>query len=181
MDLPPLTTARLDLRPATARDAAGFFAFDERCAAVPEALRFMLRFRRSTLGETEARLARNGGPFTTERSVFSWLVRLRGEETVVGYAAFVRWDHENHKSEIAYAIDPAVWGKGLAAEAVVPILAFAWQHLGLHRAEARIDPKNLASVRVAEKLGFVLEGTLREDVFSEGVFYDTAVYARRKP
>jgi ribosomal-protein-alanine N-acetyltransferase len=181
MDLPVLTTARLELRPATAADAASLLAFDARCAAVPEAVRFLLHPLETRLEETRARLTRNEGPFTKERTVLSWLVRLRGEDAVVGYAAFVRWDHENHKSEIAYAIDPALWGRGLAVEALAPILAHGWERLGLHRAEARIDPDNRASVRVAVKLGFALEGTLREDVCSGGAYFDTAVYARLKP
>jgi len=130
-----------------------------------------------------ARIGQTPGAFSAARSAFMWIVRARdaqGEprEPVVGYAAFVRWDHEDHRSEVAYVIDPERWGRGFAVEAVAGILGFAWRDLGLHRAEAHIDPENTASIRVAEKLGFTLEGTLRENAFSGGRYFDTAIYGR---
>jgi len=97
------------------------------------------------------------------------------------YAAFVPVGHQKPQSEIAYAIDPALLGTGARGGGSGAILAHGWERLGLHRAEARIDPDNRASVRVAWKLGFALEGTLREDVCSGGAYFDTAVYARLKP
>ena len=181
VDLPTLTTARLELRAARESDAAPYFAFDQRCAVVPEAVRFLLHPLSKNVDEVRVRLARGGGPFSPERTVFCWLVREKGRDDVVGYVAFVRWDHEASCTEVAYGVDPACWGKGYAVEACARMLDFAWENLALHRAEARIDPNNTASIRAAEKLGFALEGTLRENVFSGGRYFDTAIYAKLRP
>ncbi len=176
--LPRFTTSRLDLRPRDPDDAPLLFDFEQRCAAAPDAERFMLRPPPRSVDEVRARLVPNQGPFSESRTVFSWLVRERGKSPIVGYVAFVRWDHAHHRTEVAYVIDPALRGMGLAVEGTAQILTFAWDELGLHRAEAHIDPENRASIRTAEKLGFVHEGTLRENVLVRGRYVDTAIYAR---
>jgi RimJ/RimL family protein N-acetyltransferase len=48
--------------------------------------------------------------------------------------------------------------------------------LQLHRLEADIDPRNLASARSLERLGFQKEGHLRERWIVEGEVSDTALY-----
>jgi [ribosomal protein S5]-alanine N-acetyltransferase len=178
VDLPSLSTSRLDLRPATTDDAEALFAFELRCAEVPEASRFLLRAPPASVDELRARMAHHLGSFSPKRTGFTWVCRPRADEQVVGYAAFVRWNHEHHGTEIAYVIEPAMWGKGLAVEACSAIVDFAFRELPLHRVEARIDPDNKASIRVAQKLGFVLEGTLKESFFGQGRYFDTAVYAK---
>ena len=54
---------------------------------------------------------------------------------------------------------------------------FGFVEMGLHRIEAHIDPENVRSARVAERLGFACEGVLRQNVWRAGVFFDTCVYA----
>ena len=49
-------------------------------------------------------------------------------------------------------------GRGHATAAVTLILRFAFEHVGLHRVQPAIIPRNVRSVRVAEKVGFRLEG-----------------------
>ena len=47
-------------------------------------------------------------------------------------------------------------------EALTALIGYAFRTLDLHRIEADADPRNAASVRVLEHLGFVREGLLRE-------------------
>ena len=55
------------------------------------------------------------------------------------------------------------WGRGHATQAARALLGWGFASLDLHRVQAEADTRNAASARVLEKLGFVLEGTLRED------------------
>ena len=66
-------------------------------------------------------------------------------------------------------------GRGIATEAVHAVLDHAFGALGLHRFTLHIDPENVASQRVAQKLGFKLEGRMRESFPVGGRFRDELV------
>ena len=59
--------------------------------------------------------------------------------------------------EVGWALDPALWGQGLATEGARACLDVARRHLGLESVISLIHPENRASQRVAEKLGGHLE------------------------
>ena len=59
--------------------------------------------------------------------------------------------------EIGYDFMSAYWGRGLATEAAGAVRDYAFRQLGLKRVISLIQPSNLASVRVAEKIGMVKE------------------------
>ena len=61
-----------------------------------------------------------------------------------------------------------------ATEALRRLVEFAFATLGLHRVEANIMPRNKPSLRVAEKSGFVFEGTARAYLNINGVWEDHA-------
>lgn len=61
---------------------------------------------------------------------------------------------DDHVATIAYSVFPAHRGKGVAARAVRLMTEWAFGPLGLTELLLEIDPKNVASVRVAEKCGF---------------------------
>jgi len=61
--------------------------------------------------------------------------------------------------ELVYVLARAAWGRGLGTEAAGRLRDYAFTELGLGRLIALIDPENIASGRVATKLGFRLEKT----------------------
>jgi [ribosomal protein S5]-alanine N-acetyltransferase len=70
----------------------------------------------------------------------------------------------------------AAWGHGYATEAAGVLLQWAFDTLDLNRVQAETDTRNVASARVLEKLGFMREGTLREDCVVNGEVSDSWVY-----
>lgn len=68
-------------------------------------------------------------------------------------------------------------GRGHGTEAVGLVLAFAFEHAGLHRVQPAIIPRNTRSVRVAEKNGFRLEGRALRYLNIAGVWEDHDIYA----
>jgi RimJ/RimL family protein N-acetyltransferase len=62
------------------------------------------------------------------------------------------------------------------AEALPALVAHAFGALDLNRLEADIDPRNTASARVLERLGFRREGLLRERWIVNGEKSDSAIY-----
>ena len=77
---------------------------------------------------------------------------------------------------MGYCPDDAAWGHGYATEAGRALLQWAFDRLDLNRVQAETDTRNVASARVLEKLGFVREGTLREDCVVNGEVSDSWVY-----
>jgi RimJ/RimL family protein N-acetyltransferase len=64
--------------------------------------------------------------------------------------------------EIGYWIDKDHVGRGFATEAAAALVRAAFELFAIGRVDLRCDPRNAASARVAEKLGFVREGLLRQ-------------------
>src|SRR5690606_31173547 len=61
--------------------------------------------------------------------------------------------------EISYGLVASQRGQGIASEIAAALVAYAFDTLNMRRILATIDPANIASIRVAEKLGFVLKET----------------------
>ncbi|SCY94374.1 Protein N-acetyltransferase, RimJ/RimL family [Novosphingobium aromaticivorans] len=71
------------------------------------------------------------------------------EDRVIGKAGFYRFP------DLGYLFDPDVWGQGLAREAVEAVVARGFAVHRLPRVQADVDPRNKASIRLLERLGFV--------------------------
>lgn len=73
---------------------------------------------------------------------------------------------------ISYKVDHALWGLGYGAEAINAVTDWGFRTLGLHRIEANIMPRNLASRRAAEKAGFQEEGLSKQYLKINGRWED---------
>lgn len=80
--------------------------------------------------------------------------------------------------EVAYTLARRYWGQGLASEAAQAILQYGFEQLHLPRLICLVDPHNIASQRVAEKIGMTLE---REVDGIDGDNLPTLIYAARNP
>ena len=67
-------------------------------------------------------------------------------------------------------------GKGICTEATARVLQVAFEELGMHRVSLRIAVGNIGSERVAEKLGFLHEGLLRDEVKVGSTWLDHTVW-----
>jgi RimJ/RimL family protein N-acetyltransferase len=76
--------------------------------------------------------------------------------------------------EVAYTIAQEYWGQGLATEAARGILEYGFEQLQLSRLICLIAPDNVASRRVAEKIGMTLE---KQVDGIDGDNYPTAIYS----
>jgi len=86
-------------------------------------------------------------------------------------------DSSAGNAEVGFWVDAAAEGRGLVTRALNAVLGHAFGELGLHRVEMRTLTTNERSRRLAERLGFTLEGVLRGAIrFPDGP-RDVAVYA----
>lgn len=66
---------------------------------------------------------------------------------------------------LSYWISKAHRGNGYATQAVACISSFAFEEASLHRLWALVDPENLASLRILEKLGYRVEGRVKSALY----------------
>jgi RimJ/RimL family protein N-acetyltransferase len=86
--------------------------------------------------------------------------------------------HEHNCGEIAYVITSDARGRGIATEAVQLLTDWAFASLALARIQLKIDPNNVASIRVADKTRYQREGLLRSAVAIRGNRIDVFIYSR---
>ena len=135
-----------------------------------------------TLEASEAVAREAHGKFLLRSDlVFSlWLHDGQGRETqLVGGSGLHRIDWSVPRFEIGYWCRSGHTGQGLVTEAVRALSRMAFDQLQAQRVEIRMDERNTASWRVAERAGFTLEGVLRNEARDvAGGVRNTRVYAR---
>jgi ribosomal-protein-alanine N-acetyltransferase len=88
-----------------------------------------------------------------------WAVIERATGHFIGDAGFGVYEATG-EPELGYSLAPPAWGHGYATEAAAACLAAAFAHLDAARVVALVDTENLASVRVAERIGMERRDTI---------------------
>jgi RimJ/RimL family protein N-acetyltransferase len=123
----------------------------------------------------DAEVMRFGDGVQTKEWVGSWLRTCRGQyqtwgfgpyavversrREVIGYSGLFYFPDVGGQPEVevGYRLVHTAWGKGYATEAAQAVRDYAFTKLGIKRLIALIDPGNIASIRVAEKIGMHYE------------------------
>lgn len=90
-------------------------------------------------------------------------------------------DNSARSASIAYFIGARFQGRGLVTLSVSAVIDYCFNHLGLNRIELRCAATNAASLRMATRLGFSLEGVLRQAERLDGEFVDHHVFGLLAP
>jgi RimJ/RimL family protein N-acetyltransferase len=170
-NLPTINASRIDLRPISADDLDAFYSI----FSDPQVMRYW-----SSLPITDRDAARKlideiGERFARHESL-KWGVARRTDNMLIGTATLNHPDFDNRRAEIGYALGSAHWGNGYMHEALQATLEYAFHILDLHRIEADVDPRNQASIKTLERLGFQREGLLRERWHVGGEIQDSFFY-----
>jgi RimJ/RimL family protein N-acetyltransferase len=168
---PTLDTARLRLRPFRAEDRDAIYALHSNAR--------VLRYWDSPPWTEPARADRflaRCDELAREGSGVRLVVETRPGHAFLGWCGLSRWDPGHRSAALTYCLAEEAWGHGYATEAAGALLGWAYDTLDLNRVQAEADTRNHASARVLEKLGFVREGTLREDCVVAGEVSDSWVY-----
>lgn len=176
-----LETERLVLRKPEAGDLDGYVEM----WGDPEVVRFL--GRGTTLPPEDV-------PAGIDRMLLHWerhgvglfSVVRKEDERLVGRVGYLLWDPERWVSamheeldgdlelEIGWTVLRALWGQGYATEAAIACRDHAFGELGRDRVISLIARENLASIRVAEKIGETLE---QRDVRSAALAFPVDLYS----
>jgi RimJ/RimL family protein N-acetyltransferase len=170
----PIETERLLLRPFVAEDFDAVFSMQSR----PDVARYLYWDARD---EDEVRDA-------LEKKVAGTAIRSEGDAVflaavlmstgeLVGDMVVHLLSQEHSTAEIGFIVHPDHQGHGYATEAARPLLKLAFEDVQVHRVIGRVEPRNVASARVLEKLGMRQEAHLIENEFVKGEWQSELVYA----
>jgi RimJ/RimL family protein N-acetyltransferase len=109
-----------------------------------------------------------------------WAIEVDGE-AAGGIGIEILGDVERISAEIGYWLGEQYWARGVVTAALRAVTAEAFQRFELRRIFALPFDDNYASIRVLQKAGYVLEGTLRQSAIKDGVVRGQLLFAAYHP
>lgn len=169
--LPTIDASRVSLRWISATDTDAFYAIYSN----PEVMRY---WSTPPLADREAatNLLKKIQEDWKRRAILKWGIAMRTDDKLIGSVTLFNLDFNHRRAEVGYALGRDYWGRGYMNEALMAVLKYAFEVLDLHRIEADVDPRNAASIKTLERLGFQREGYLRERWQVNGEIQDAFFY-----
>lgn len=167
----PIATERLQLRPHTEADAAPLQAI----YALPDLVRY-LPCEVWTHDDAVAKVAEYIPRTDLDGDTAALALVIEHAQTVIGHVLLWLTDREHRVAEIGWVLDPAYGGQGYAFEAAKTLLDLAFDRYRVHRVVARLDARNTASARLADRLGMRREAHLRESEWAKGEWVDMLLF-----
>ena len=93
------------------------------------------------------------------------------DDLLLGVVSLADISRRHRSAEIGYWLAKKFWNNGYMYQGQVLLLRYAFEELELHRLQAKVSPRNLQSIRSLQRLGFTLEGTMREDAWWKGAYH----------
>lgn len=109
-------------------------------------------------------------------TAFEFIITGRDEE-LYGVCGLNGIDPVNRRANLGYWVRSSAQGRGLATEAVRQLVHWAAVHTDLIRLEVVVAEENTASLRVAQKAGAIVEGTLKSRLLIHGRAHDAVMHS----
>ena len=171
-NFPVLETERLVLREITPEDAGDLY----RIFSDEEAMRYWSCRPFTSSRQAEGLIESMAQAFQQGAGIH-WAITWRDEGRLIGKCGYNEWRKAHRRGDISYIIARDQWGKGLVSEALAAILKYGFNQMNLHSIEAGVTPGNDGSTRMLQRLGFRLEGHLKESFLVEDTFVDSLIYS----
>jgi RimJ/RimL family protein N-acetyltransferase len=103
----------------------------------------------------------------------AYAIHVRDDDRLIGLTTFSSLDADNGSALFHITIgEPDAWGKGYGTDTVRVMVRHAFRSLGLHRVALSVFSFNERAIRAYEKVGFRVEGRLREAIWRDGRYWD---------
>lgn len=173
--MPTLTTKRLAIKPIRIDDAEGMFQIK----SLPEVTYGYGQEPHRSLEDTKKWILRCLDDHMNRLAIV-WVITKKNEIEIIGSCCFWNFGPGMKCAELGYELHPSSWHQGIMSEAAKEVVRFGFEDLGLHRIEADPLSINGPSQNVLVKLGFKLEGTLRERQLFHGRYLDQLYFGMLK-
>jgi [ribosomal protein S5]-alanine N-acetyltransferase len=167
-----LQSENLFLRPLTIEDVTPDYV---RWMNDPEVNRYMgTRYRSQSRADVESYVR----TISQKADVYFFAILVLPDKRHIGNIKLELAAPIHQRGELSLFIgERALWGKGLATEAISLVRDFGLHHLKLHKLTAGCFSNHKGSARAFEKAGFTHEATLREQYQCDGEWVDRWCYA----
>ncbi len=97
-----------------------------------------------------------------------------------GIGLHPQFDIQCKNAELGYWLGEPFWGKGIMSEAIKQVVRYGFANIEVDRIFARSFGTNIASQKLLEKTGFVLEAKFQKTLYKYGKYEDELIYAVRR-
>ena len=132
-----------------------------------------------TMEETQEQMVWYKDLLTSQKGIW-WSIREQESDNFVGAGGFNDWSKDHNKAEVGFWLLPDFWGKGYMQEAMKEILSHGFHQMNLNRIEGFVESENNNCKKAIEKLGFNLEGTMKEVENRGDQYIDVDIYSMLK-
>ena len=101
-------------------------------------------------------------------------------EAVGGIGLHPQSDIQRMNAELGYWLSETYWGNGIIPKAIDEIVQYGFSNFEINRIFARPFGTNIASQKVLEKCGFMLEAKIENGLIKNGILVDELIYCVRK-
>ena len=112
-----------------------------------------------------------------QQAAYEFIIESMADDRFLGMCGLNAISREDGRANLGYWTVTGEYGKGVATAAARMAAQFGFAQLGLSRIRLFHAVENIGSQRVAEKIGFVLEGTQRKRMKLGGVMHDAKLYS----
>ena len=169
-----LETDRLILRRFTAEDDSAMFA---NWASDSDVTKYLMWKTHESIEESRQVLSDIWLSHYDEPDFYQWAIVPKDLNEPIGSIGVVKHDDQTKMVHIGYCIGKDWWRKGYTSEALIRLVRFFFEDVGMNRIESRHDPRNPNSGKVMQKAGLRYEGTSLESDWNNQGFCDAANYA----
>lgn len=166
-----IETDRLLLRTLDMKDKEPFFKY----RSMPEVYKYQ-SWRPEDIEEIEEFLKKNISVCPNTKNTWMQLAVCLKEGQLIGDIG-IHFLEDDFQIEIGYTLSPDYQGNGYATEAVKAVINYVFSKLKKHRITASVDPDNIKSIKLLEKIGFRKEAHFIKSFRIDNRWYDDCIYA----
>jgi len=126
--------------------------------------------------ETAKKFIKKANKEIKDKTAYEFGIELNHTRELIGTINLLNISQKNKNAEIGFWIAKEYWGKGLSDQALNLMLEFGFNNLGLKKIQARVLDKNIPAQKLLERIGFKLEGRLRQKTFLNNQWFDDLIY-----
>lgn len=134
-----------------------------------------------TIEDTQSQLDWYDSLLTNQTGIWRGICFPDRPDALIGACGLNYWAREHQRAEMGFWLLPEHWGQGIMPECAAAVIQHAFSTMNLHRIEAVVEEENRASARLLQKLGFVYEGTHRDQEIKQGRYINLMYFALLNP
>ena len=170
-----IESTRIILRPIELKDKGQVFAY----RSDTETNKYQ-GFVPKKLEEVEEFILKNPSQFNQPESWFQLIIIEKESEEIIGDLGIHFIGDDGFQCELGCTLSKGKQGKGFATEAMKITIDHLFNSLNKHRITGSVDPNNIDSIRLLERLNFRKEAHFKESLLIDGEWVDDIIYGLLK-